>query len=90
MITLELFLIFVATLLTGLYLYDKFKYRNFPKGKYHSYIDKQTLNICSLTGPLGLPIIGYLPFLGPTPHRRYAELAKTYGNIYSLMFGLLP
>ncbi|XP_037036944.1 vitamin D 25-hydroxylase-like [Bradysia coprophila] len=72
MLSMELLLMFVTTLLAGLYLHNKFKYRNFPKG------------------PMGLPIIGYLPFLGPTPHRRYSELAKIYGNIFSLMFGQLP
>lgn len=37
MFLLELLLMFVATLLTGLYLHDKFKYRNFPKGKMNEH-----------------------------------------------------
>lgn len=33
MFSLELLLLFVATLLAALYLHDKFRNRNFPKGK---------------------------------------------------------
>ncbi len=92
MVSMDVFLIFVATLLTGLYLHNKFKYRNFPRGKLNNfcYQDENRKINHFHSGPIGLPIIGYLPFLGPTPHRRYSELAKIYGNIFSVMFGQLP
>ncbi|XP_068635174.1 geraniol 8-hydroxylase-like [Aristolochia californica] len=38
-------------------------------------------------GPRGLPLVGYLPFLRPDLHRFYAELARTYGPIFSLRLG---
>lgn len=91
MFWMEFFLAFVATLLTALFIHNKLKYRNFPKGRINiTFVYKQTLNIFDLTGPIGLPIIGYLPFLGPAPHRRYSELAKSYGNVFSVMFGQIP
>jgi len=43
---------------------------------------------CTLPGPTGLPIIGYLPFLSQKnmPEQLY-DLSKTYGDIYQLSFG---
>ncbi|KAL0310318.1 UNVERIFIED_CONTAM: cytochrome [Sesamum calycinum] len=38
-------------------------------------------------GPRGLPILGYLPFLGNNLHHRYADLAQRYGPIYKLYLG---
>ncbi|KAK4400318.1 cytochrome [Sesamum angolense] len=38
-------------------------------------------------GPLGLPILGYLPFLQLNLHHQFAELAKKYGPIYKLQLG---
>ncbi|KAI8546476.1 hypothetical protein RHMOL_Rhmol07G0120700 [Rhododendron molle] len=38
-------------------------------------------------GPCGLPIVGYLPFLGTNLHHQFAELANQYGPIYKLWFG---
>ncbi|CAI0413836.1 unnamed protein product [Linum tenue] len=38
-------------------------------------------------GPTGLPLMGYLPFLGPHLHREFTALAATYGPIYSLRLG---
>lgn len=38
-------------------------------------------------GPRGLPIVGYLPFLGPNLHQMFMELALTYGPIYKLSIG---
>ncbi|KAF7138065.1 hypothetical protein RHSIM_Rhsim07G0102400 [Rhododendron simsii] len=39
------------------------------------------------TGPLGLPIVGYLPFLGTNPHQSFTELAQQYHPIYKLRLG---
>lgn len=38
-------------------------------------------------GPRGLPILGYLPFLGTNPHQKYTELARVYGPVYKLHLG---
>ncbi|GIX95435.1 hypothetical protein CEXT_280851 [Caerostris extrusa] len=34
-------------------------------------------------GPVGLPFLGYLPFLEPNPHLVLQRLAKDYGPIFS-------
>ena len=38
-------------------------------------------------GPLGLPFVGYLPFLGTNPHIKFDELASSYGPIFKVMLG---
>ncbi|KAJ0802839.1 putative cytochrome P450 [Helianthus annuus] len=38
-------------------------------------------------GPYGLPIVGYLPFLGSNLHERFTEMAHKYGPIFSLQLG---
>ncbi|KAL7594973.1 hypothetical protein Lser_V15G30501 [Lactuca serriola] len=38
-------------------------------------------------GPYGLPILGYLPFLGSNLHERFTEMAQRYGPIFSLRLG---
>ena len=38
-------------------------------------------------GPRGLPIVGYLPFLGSNLHHSFAELAHIYGPIFKLWLG---
>ncbi|XP_076034768.1 cytochrome P450 18a1 [Oratosquilla oratoria] len=38
-------------------------------------------------GPMGLPFVGYLPFLGPNVHYTLMELADKYGPIYKVDFG---
>ena len=39
-------------------------------------------------GPFPLPVIGNLHLLGKKPHRRFAELSKIYGNVFSISFGM--
>lgn len=48
---------------------------------------KKKLNLPSPPGPLGLPILGYLPFLKREAHLTFTELAKIYGPIYQLKLG---
>nr|XP_027081590.1 geraniol 8-hydroxylase-like [Coffea arabica] len=38
-------------------------------------------------GPRGLPVVGYLPFLGTNLHTEFAELAHQYGPIFKLQLG---
>ncbi|KAB1217068.1 Geraniol 8-hydroxylase [Morella rubra] len=38
-------------------------------------------------GPRGLPLVGYLPFLGTEPHKKFEELAGIYGPIYKVWLG---
>lgn len=38
-------------------------------------------------GPRGLPLIGYLPFLGNDLHKSFTELAGVYGPVYKLWLG---
>ncbi|KAB1217072.1 Geraniol 8-hydroxylase [Morella rubra] len=38
-------------------------------------------------GPRGLPLVGYLPFLGTDLHRKFEELAGIYGPIYKVWLG---
>lgn len=38
-------------------------------------------------GPWGIPIFGYLTFMGTEKHTRFMELAKSYGSVYSARLG---
>ncbi|CAI0413587.1 unnamed protein product [Linum tenue] len=38
-------------------------------------------------GPRGLPILGYLPFIGPNLHQDFMNLALHYGPIFKLSLG---
>ncbi|PWA49417.1 cytochrome P450-like protein [Artemisia annua] len=38
-------------------------------------------------GPKGLPVVGYLPFLGPNLHHEFDKIAKQYGPIFKLYLG---
>ncbi|GIY79115.1 cytochrome P450 2J6 [Caerostris extrusa] len=38
-------------------------------------------------GPLGLPLVGYVPFLGEKPNETLRDVAKKYGNIFSFYIG---
>ncbi|XP_054154058.1 cytochrome P450 2J6-like [Oppia nitens] len=39
-------------------------------------------------GPTGLPIVGYLPFLGNEAHKDIAKLGDIYGNVFTLQLGI--
>ncbi|XP_067119558.1 cytochrome P450 2C28-like [Centruroides vittatus] len=38
-------------------------------------------------GPIGLPIVGYLPFLRKDPHEKLCKLQKIYGGIFGFYLG---
>lgn len=38
-------------------------------------------------GPWGIPIFGYLMFMGSEKHTSFMELAKSYGTVYSARLG---
>ncbi len=38
-------------------------------------------------GPYGLPVLGYMPFLGKKPHLALTKLAEQYGDIIQLQIG---
>ncbi|KAF8787690.1 cytochrome P450 2C15-like isoform X1 [Argiope bruennichi] len=38
-------------------------------------------------GPIGLPVIGYMPFLGKKPNITLRDLSKKYGDIFSFYIG---
>nr|GMD99788.1 angelicin synthase-like [Ipomoea batatas] len=38
-------------------------------------------------GPLGFPVVGYLPFLRPNLHHHFTDLARKYGPIFKLQLG---
>ena len=44
-----------------------------------TYIERQRLP----PGPIGLPLVGYLPFLGKHPHKDIAKLSDKYGNVFT-------
>ncbi|GFY48031.1 cytochrome P450 18a1 [Trichonephila inaurata madagascariensis] len=41
-------------------------------------------------GPTGLPVVGYLPFLSKDVHLKFIELAKKYGDVFSMRLGSVP
>ncbi|CAN8015322.1 unnamed protein product, partial [Ixodes persulcatus] len=40
-------------------------------------------------GPKGVPLLGYIPFLGKNHHLKFAELAKVYGPIVRIKYGMV-
>ncbi|KAF5812607.1 putative cytochrome P450 [Helianthus annuus] len=38
-------------------------------------------------GPRSLPVVGYLPFLGPDLHKQFTNMANTYGPIFKFHMG---
>ncbi|KFM67323.1 Cytochrome P450 2J2, partial [Stegodyphus mimosarum] len=41
-------------------------------------------------GPIGLPVVGYLPFLTKNAHLKLTDLGKKYGEVFSLQLGSKP
>ncbi|CAG2114264.1 unnamed protein product, partial [Medioppia subpectinata] len=41
-------------------------------------------------GPLGLPFVGYLPFLKGEPSKTFVQLAKKYGPVFGIQLGSCP
>ncbi|CAG2166249.1 unnamed protein product, partial [Oppiella nova] len=39
-------------------------------------------------GPVGLPVVGYMPFLGKHPHKDIAKLRDKYGSVFTLQLGV--
>ena len=39
------------------------------------------------TGPWGLPVVGYLPFLGTQPHEKFLQLKEKYGDVFTVQLG---
>ncbi|GFV86864.1 cytochrome P450 18a1 [Trichonephila clavipes] len=40
-----------------------------------------------LPGPIGLPLVGYIPFMTKKPYVKLTELSKTYGPLYKVRLG---
>ncbi|GBL95325.1 Cytochrome P450 2J5 [Araneus ventricosus] len=38
-------------------------------------------------GPTGLPLVGYLPFLGNEPHKKFWEMREKYGDVIGIDVG---
>jgi ecdysteroid 25-hydroxylase len=52
------------------------------------YYYTKTLQKGRPPGPIGIPILGYLPFIDPRkPYATFAQLSKKYGNIFSVQLG---
>ncbi|CAG2102077.1 unnamed protein product [Medioppia subpectinata] len=41
-------------------------------------------------GPIGLPFVGYLPFLKGEPSKVFVQLAKKYGPVFGIQLGSCP
>ncbi|GFX99253.1 cytochrome P450 18a1 [Trichonephila clavipes] len=41
----------------------------------------------TLPGPYGLPIVGYIPFIGSQPYVTFQKLAKIYGPVFTIQLG---
>ncbi|GFU01099.1 hypothetical protein TNCV_1817031 [Trichonephila clavipes] len=39
------------------------------------------------SGPVGLPVVGYLPFLGKEPHKTFRKMTEKYGDIIGFPCG---
>lgn len=38
-------------------------------------------------GPMGLPLVGYWPFLREMAHKKIFDLGKKYGNVFTISLG---
>lgn len=50
-------------------------------------LKQNRLQPSSPPGPRGLPLVGYLPFLGPNLYRTFSELQNVYGSIFKIQIG---
>ncbi|CAG2115303.1 unnamed protein product [Medioppia subpectinata] len=41
-------------------------------------------------GPIGLPFVGYLPFLKGEPSKEFVQIAKKYGPVFGIQLGSCP
>lgn len=48
---------------------------------------KQKVRKLNPPGPIGLPILGYLPFLSKFAHEDFVKLSAKYGPVFSLKLG---
>ncbi len=39
-------------------------------------------------GPYGLPVLGYMPFLGRKPYVTFIKLGQQYGDIFQVQMGV--
>lgn len=44
-------------------------------------------NSFRILGPVGYPIVGYLPFLGPEAYADIGKIGKKYGDVFSIKMG---
>ncbi|CAG2104432.1 unnamed protein product [Medioppia subpectinata] len=49
-----------------------------------TYIERLSLP----PGPIGVPLLGFLPFLGSQPHKDIAKLSDKYGPLFTLQLGV--
>nr|XP_015925057.2 uncharacterized protein LOC107452943 [Parasteatoda tepidariorum] len=52
---------------------------------FNKYVEQRYVKLPP--GPVGLPLVGYLPFLGDLPFKAFKELSLKYGNIFGLYMG---
>uniref|UniRef100_A0A914X050 unspecific monooxygenase n=1 Tax=Plectus sambesii TaxID=2011161 RepID=A0A914X050_9BILA len=55
--------------------------------KYFTASGGNKLGLPEPPGPYGLPVVGYMPFLGSEPHLAFAKLSQKYGDIFQVQLG---
>uniref|UniRef100_A0A914WW44 unspecific monooxygenase n=1 Tax=Plectus sambesii TaxID=2011161 RepID=A0A914WW44_9BILA len=55
--------------------------------KYFTASGGNKLGLPEPPGPYGLPVVGYMPFLGSKPHLVFAKLSQKYGDIFQVQLG---
>ena len=55
-----------------------------------AYLCAKTFRFNIPSGPWGVPVFGYLPFIsGEKPHKTIDDLVKKHGKIFSIQLGQL-